>query len=74
MTDRHAGYLVTLTDDFREDDAEQIINALRMIKCVKSVAPIPADHQLHIAQERVDTKWREALRRLSRDGLADQAP
>ena len=29
MTDRHAGYVVTLNEDIREDDAEAIINAIR---------------------------------------------
>lgn len=32
MTDRHAGYIVTLAADIREDDAEHIINAIRMVK------------------------------------------
>jgi hypothetical protein len=43
MTDRHAGYLVTLTEDTREDDAERIITALSMVKGVLSVDPLTAD-------------------------------
>lgn len=40
MTDRHAGYLITLEEDVRSDDAESIINALRMVKGVLHVEPI----------------------------------
>ena len=39
MTDRHAGYIVTLADDVREDDAEAIVTALSMVKGVKEVSP-----------------------------------
>lgn len=68
MTDRHAAYIVTLKEDIREDDAELILNALRMIKGVASVEPIVADYNLHIAQTRVDAEWREKLRDLARHG------
>jgi hypothetical protein len=30
MTDRHAGYIATLAEDVREDDAEPILTALRI--------------------------------------------
>jgi len=43
MTTRHSGYLVTLEKDKREDDAEYILNAIRMIKGVISVKPVVAD-------------------------------
>lgn len=52
MTDRHSGYIVTLDRDIREDDAEAIVRALRMIKGVLSVEPQISDPMLHIAQER----------------------
>lgn len=39
MTDRLKGVIVTFDEDIREDDAEAIINAIRMIKCVASVTP-----------------------------------
>ena len=67
MTDRHAGYVVTLTDDIREDDAEAIINALRLIKGVVSVQPVAGDHQLVIAKERVREEYRAKLIALLRD-------
>lgn len=39
MTDRFKGFLVTLDDEIREDDAEAILTALRMIKGVFMVNP-----------------------------------
>ncbi len=69
MTDRHAGYIVTLAEDIREDDAEATHSALRMIKGVASVEPIVADYQLHIAHARVDDEWRDKLRNLANEGV-----
>lgn len=43
MTDRHSGYLVTLARDMREDDAEAIITALRMVRGVESVTPVQSN-------------------------------
>lgn len=39
MTDRYKGFLVTLDKEIREDDSENIINALQMIKGVFQVKP-----------------------------------
>jgi hypothetical protein len=71
MTDRHAGYIVVLEKDIREDDAEEtILAALRMIKGVQSVQPIVADFgAMDLAKERRDWQWRSILGRLSRSGL-----
>lgn len=68
MTDRHAGYLVTLTEDIREDDAEFTLNALKMIRGVRSVRPIISSHALAMAQDRRDRSWQDALRKLAADG------
>lgn len=67
MTDRHAGYVVTLASDIREDDAEAIIAALSMVKGVISVKPIIANLDQQIAQVRVDGQWRERLWALLRE-------
>lgn len=40
MTDRHAAYIVVLAEDIREDDAEHVLNALRMVSGVVSVEPV----------------------------------
>ncbi len=39
MTDRYKGFLITLDREIRDDDAEHIINALKMVKGVHSVKP-----------------------------------
>lgn len=61
MTDRHAGYIVTLAENVREDDAEAIITALKMVRGVLSVEPVVADHQTAIGQSRADREWRDKL-------------
>ena len=52
MTDRHIAYTVLLKEPVREDDAEHIINAIRMIKGVHSVQPVVQDIQTAFAYER----------------------
>ena len=62
MTDRHAGFIVTLKNDTRDDDdAEAIVTALRMVKGVLSVKPIPADFGQHLADERARAELRDKL-------------
>lgn len=62
MTTRHSGYIVVLSDDVREDDAEAVITALRMVRGVVTVAPVEAGRAGDvIAEARRDTKWTDAL-------------
>jgi hypothetical protein len=70
VTDRHAGYIVVLADDIREDDAEEgVLNALRMIKGVVSVKPILAEgQQQYVLADRRDVQWQDALLGLTRNG------
>jgi hypothetical protein len=69
MTDRHAGYVVTLAKDIRDDDAEEsVLVAIRMIKGVVSVKPVVADIGMHITRERRDSDWRAALYALATIG------
>jgi hypothetical protein len=67
MTDRHAAYIVVLSDDLREDDAEYTINALRMVKGVARVEPVVADQAIHIAEVRADQVWRDRIAGLLRE-------
>lgn len=53
MTTRLKGLLVTFEKDVREDDAECIINAIRLLKRVMEVKPIPNDIEQSIAEDRV---------------------
>lgn len=52
MTDRYAGFIVTLDKDYREDDSEKTISAIKQIKGVLSVDPIVSDVNFMIAQQR----------------------
>jgi hypothetical protein len=61
MTDRHAGYLVTLGQSVREDDAEAIVTALKMVKGVVKVTPVTATPELDIAEARVQAEWRDRV-------------
>ena len=54
MTDRHSGYVVVLANDVREDDAEPIMAAIRMIKGVVDVRPVVGDNISTIAQARAE--------------------
>jgi hypothetical protein len=68
MTDRHAAYIVVLGSDIRDDDAEPVLTALRMVKGVASVEPVIADYPFAVARTRRDSAWRDALYGLARQG------
>ncbi len=53
MTDRIAGFLVTLDKDMREDDAEAVLSSIGMTKGVLSVKPVEGGSAQHVAEERV---------------------
>lgn len=61
MTDRHAGYIVVLAEDIREDDAEPTLAALRQIKGVLSVEPLVANPELHSAEQRIRHEYQMKL-------------
>jgi hypothetical protein len=67
MTARHAGYIVTLADDVREDDAEHIMTALRMISGVVSVKPVTADLKMVMAREQAHAEVREKVLNLFKE-------
>lgn len=67
MTDRHAGYVVTLTENIREDDAQALITAILMIKGVQGVTPVTADVQMLIAEGRARAAAREKIYALLKD-------
>lgn len=68
MTKRHAGYVVVLESDIREDDAEEIMNAIRLIRGVVAVQIVEATPDLEIVQKRRDVAWSAVLRNLAADG------
>lgn len=50
MTDRFHAFTVVLDRDIREDDAEPIVAAIKMIKGVQSVEPHVVDLEDHSAR------------------------
>ncbi len=52
MTTRHAGYIVTPKTDLREDDAEELVAAIKPLSPVASVVPVENDPGLVMARER----------------------
>ncbi|MCY1741181.1 hypothetical protein [Ensifer sp. SL37] len=61
MTDRHSGYFVTLETDIREDDASEILSAIRMIKGVLTVDPHIGNPSDQIAIARVKREMSEKI-------------
>lgn len=61
MTDRFKGFIVTLEDDIRDDDAEATIAAIQQIRGVIGVEPLVADATQHIAETRVRLDLRKKL-------------
>jgi len=53
MTERVKGFTVTLERDVREDDFQQILEAVEMIKGVLHVEPVLVTHQDHMAKTRL---------------------
>lgn len=61
MTDRLKGVLVTFGQDIREDDAEKLLDAIRMLKGVIDVRPLVSSIEDDMARARVDFEWRERI-------------
>ena len=62
MTDRIAGYVVTLDKDMRDDDVESTTNAIRMVKGVIGVQPLISSPEILIAYQRAKNKiWSKIL-------------
>lgn len=59
MTDRHAGYVVTLEKNIREDDAQETLAALKQIKGVLDVRPIINGPEVMVAESRIRREMQE---------------
>lgn len=62
MTDRYSGFVVTLSRDIREDDAEATIAAIRQIKGVVDVKPVISDASSMIESQRMRLELVQILR------------
>lgn len=61
MTDRYNALTVVLEQDIRDDDAEPLIEAIKMLKGVVDVQGNVPSVDSFVAQSRVDQKWRNHL-------------
>ena len=61
MTDRYKGFIVTLAQDIREDDAEALITALQLLKGVAKVTPVETTNTDDIIRMRVEGEIRNKL-------------
>ncbi len=62
MTDRLKGFIVHLDHDMREDDAEHVLAAIRMIKCVATVKPITVGYEDDMNRDRARWELQKQLR------------
>jgi len=61
MTDRYNRLTVVLERDIRDDDAEPLIQAIRMLRGVLKVTPHVANGDEWVAEMRVKNQLREKL-------------
>ena len=61
MTDRLKGCIVVFDADYRDDDAESILEAIGMVKGVQSVTPEVSNSQDWMARERIKFELRDKL-------------
>ena len=61
MTDRISGLFVALEQDIREDDVEDLIKAIKLLRGVAGVSTHVSNPDLYIAATRVRSELREKL-------------
>lgn len=61
LTDRIQSLTVTLHRDYRDDDVQAIIEAIRMVRGVLDVTGVVADMDSHVARERTRRAWRQVM-------------
>jgi hypothetical protein len=70
MTKTYKAFVVTLKEDIREDDAESLITALKMLKGVISVVPAETTNADTVAETRVKMEIRGKLLEFARENLS----
>lgn len=61
MSDRIKGFVVTLDGDYKDEDAEMIQNAIRMIKGVENVDANIVDINDHMNRMRIKSEIKSKL-------------
>ena len=64
MTDRFNGLIVVLEKDIRDDDAQCLLDAIRMMKGVKDVTGNVVDVDTYVTEARVRIELRNKLQQL----------
>jgi hypothetical protein len=67
MTTRLKGVTVAFNNDIREDDAESILKAIRMIKGVLDVKPIEFSSDDYIIESRIRNEYQNKILEIFRD-------
>jgi hypothetical protein len=67
VTTRLKGVVVAFDHDIREDDAEILISAIRMLRCVQGVQPIEATSDDWIVESRVRSDLEGRLLKMLRE-------
>lgn len=70
MTDRIKGLTVVLDRDIRDDDVEQIVAAIMMVRGVIKVGKNVADHNDYINRERIRSEMAQKLYNALKDDKA----
>lgn len=61
MTDRIKGFVVVLDQDIREDDVQPLLDAIRQLRHVVTVAPMVATADDYVARSRRTQELRAKL-------------
>jgi len=61
MSNRIKGFTVALQHDMKDEDVEQIVNAISMIKGVIDVAPVETTSADHISRAQIRWELRSKL-------------
>jgi len=61
MADRYRGLVVTFDKDYRDDDAQYIIDAIKMIKGVIDVKPVVGNWEQDMIEDKVRLELRKKL-------------
>lgn len=64
MTERIKGLTVALDQDYREDDVQGIIDAIKLIKGVANVTPIPSSAEDFINRQQIKMEMAEEIQRI----------
>ena len=63
MTDRVAGFVVTLKEDIRDDSIEHFLDLIAQMAVVAKIEPVISDPALHVAEVRARMRARDVLKR-----------